>query len=102
MHRGRTVDEHTTGELYLERLELPPEAVAFEAAALRAMIDRITDNIAALSEHIVKTTNPQIERELIRAAGGLAVLDMLQRWLLEYVTNLNAVMTEALKEDPTP
>jgi hypothetical protein len=92
------MDEQTTGELYLMRLALPPDVVAFEAAGLRAMLDRINNNLAALSEHIVKITNPTKELELIRAAGGLGVIDMIQRWLIEYVTNLDEVMVKAIAE----
>jgi len=92
------VDTDTAAELYLSRLRLSPEAVAIEAVALRAMIDRLIDNLDILYAHIIDVTNPKDALHLARSAGGLAVINMINGWVLEYVANLNDVCAEAIKD----
>jgi hypothetical protein len=93
------MDETTAAALYHDRVERPHEALAIETVALRALLDALGQNMTQLRHHVIESAprHGDVER-LWRAAGALAALDMLDRFLLDATANANDVTTAAVAE----
>jgi hypothetical protein len=72
------MDTTEAADIAMTRLDRPHEIVAFEAAALRGLIDRLGVKGRELTEHIIATTDGTDPLAMTQAAGALAVLEMCE------------------------
>jgi hypothetical protein len=94
------MDTSTAAALFNERKDRAPDALAVEVIALRAVLDRLGNNLQDLKAHIGAISVEDGSNEaLVRGAGGIAVVEMLDAWLLKAMGDINDVAVMAVAED---
>lgn len=90
------MDASTAQALFEERMTREPERLAIEVVTLRSFIDALMGTTETLSVHIKAVAlEAGNEQAMIRGAGGLAVIDLLDKWIVNTLSEINDAMTEA-------
>ena len=96
------MDSDTAAAMLEERAERSSEALAIEVMQARAILGSIEEALEDMRVHIIAVTDKESEHALIRAAGGLAVVQLLDDWLLTAMAALNETAVKAAAEYPAP
>lgn len=92
------MDTTEAADIAMTRLDRPHETVAFEAAALRGLFDRLHTKGRELALHITTTVDGTDPLAMSQAAGALAVLEMLDHYLTTSLANTDDVLNAYLDE----
>ena len=95
------MDTPTAQALYEDRMTREPQTLAIEVISLRAVMDALGENLQDLRAHIITiSTEAGSEAAMIRGAGGIAAIDLIDNWLLTAMGNINDVTVAAAEGGP--